>query len=145
MFLTIMSVMCLTYWGVRSGNGHLKTQKGSAHPLPYCSWSSPRGHSTLPSVGLNRYENDFPRGPVVKNQSSNAGGHRFNLWSRKIPHATEQLNLGTTATESIHPRARVPPQEASATRSPKLDSRPCLQQVKSMHSSEDPVQPKRNK
>ena len=117
-----------------SGNGHLKTQKGSAHHLPYCSWSSPRGHSTLPSVWFKRYENDFPGGPVVKNLSAKAGAHRFNLWSRKIPHATEQLNLCTTAIECIHPRPCAPPQEASAKRSPKLESRSRLQQVEKVHA-----------
>ena len=36
-------------------------------------------------------EKDFPGGPVVKNSPVNAGGHRFDPWSRKIPYATEQL------------------------------------------------------
>ena len=31
--------------------------------------------------------------------------HRFNPWSRKIPHAAEQLNPGTTTTESTAPGA----------------------------------------
>ena len=42
---------------------------------------------------------DFPGGTVVKNPSANAGGHRFEPWSRKIPHAAEQLSPCATATE----------------------------------------------
>ena len=41
----------------------------------------------------------FPGGVVVKNPSANAGGHGFVPWSRKIPHAAEQLNLCATTTE----------------------------------------------
>ena len=42
---------------------------------------------------------DFPGGTVVENLPANAGGHRFNPWSRKIPHATEELSPCTTTTE----------------------------------------------
>ena len=41
---------------------------------------------------------DFPGGPVVKAQW-------FDSWSRKIPHALEQLSLCATATEAQAPRA----------------------------------------
>ena len=34
----------------------------------------------------------FPSGAVVKNPAANAGGHGFEPWSRKIPHAAEQLS-----------------------------------------------------
>ena len=36
------------------------------------------------------YQEDFPGCPVVKSLPDNAGD-KFNPWSRKIPHATEQL------------------------------------------------------
>ena len=48
---------------------------------------------------LSYYE-DFFGGTVVKNPPANAGGHRFNPWSGKIPHATEQLSLCVTTIES---------------------------------------------
>ena len=42
---------------------------------------------------------DFPGGTVVKNLPAKAGDQGFNLWSGKIPHATEQLSLCATTTE----------------------------------------------
>ena len=30
---------------------------------------------------------DFPDGPVVKNLPAKCRGHRFDSWSRKLPHA----------------------------------------------------------
>ena len=42
---------------------------------------------------------DFPGGAVVKNPPANAGDHRFNPWSRKIPHAAGQLSPCATTTE----------------------------------------------
>ena len=42
---------------------------------------------------------DFPGGAVVKNPPANAGGHWFKPWSRKIPHAVEQLSPCATTTE----------------------------------------------
>ena len=42
---------------------------------------------------------DFPGGAVVKNPPANAGGHGFEPWSWKIPHAAKQLNPCTTTTE----------------------------------------------
>ena len=41
----------------------------------------------------------FPGGTMVKNPLGQCGGHRFEPWSRKIPHATEQLSLCATTTE----------------------------------------------
>ena len=49
---------------------------------------------------------DFPGGTVDKKPSINAGRrYRFDLWSGKIPHATEQLSLCVTSTEACMPRA----------------------------------------
>ena len=42
---------------------------------------------------------DFPGGAVVKNLPANAGDNGFEPWSRKIPHATEQLRPCATTTE----------------------------------------------
>ena len=51
---------------------------------------------------------DFSGGPVVKNLPANAG---FNAWSRKTPHAAEQLSPQTTTTEAHSLRACAPQQE----------------------------------
>ena len=68
----------------------------------------------------------FPGGPVVKNLP--ARGNGFDPWSRKIPHASEQLSLRATTTEPVHletvPRAEEPSQEG---RAPQLE-KACLQQ-----------------
>ena len=49
--------------------------------------------TTLGEPALNPKESrDFPGGAVVKNPPANAAGHGFDPWSRKIPHATEQLS-----------------------------------------------------
>ena len=43
---------------------------------------------------------DFPDGTVVKNPPANAGNTGSSPpWSRKIPHATEQLSPCATTTE----------------------------------------------
>ena len=39
---------------------------------------------------------------MAKNLPANAGGHRFDAWSRKIPHAVEQLGRSMhTTTEPV--------------------------------------------
>ena len=49
--------------------------------------------------GFKNYFRDFPGGAVVKNPPAIAGGHEFDPWSGKIPHAMEQLSPCPTATE----------------------------------------------
>ena len=49
----------------------------------------------------NRSFLDFTGGSAVKNVPANARSHRFNPWSRKIPHAVEQLSLCITAIEPV--------------------------------------------
>ena len=45
---------------------------------------------------------DFPGGAVVKNPLANAGDMGLiHPWSRKIPHAAEQLSPCSTATEPM--------------------------------------------
>ena len=61
---------------------------------------------------------DFPRGTVGGNLPANAGDTRFVLWSRRIPHATEQLSLCATTAEVRAPRARAPQGEATRMRIP---------------------------
>ena len=51
-------------------------------------------------LALKKMLLDFPSGIVDKNPPANAGD-RFNLWFRMIPHATEQIRLGTTAVEAV--------------------------------------------
>ena len=53
----------------------------------------------------------FPGGAVVRNPPASAGDTGSSPWCRKIPHATEQLSLGTTTIEARAPRARAPQQE----------------------------------
>ena len=65
--------------------------------------------------------------------------HGVNPWSRKIPHAVEQLSPGAATSKPEHPRTRALQQEA---RTPQLESGPCLpQREKSPRSNRDPGQP----
>ena len=38
---------------------------------------------------------------MVENPPANAGGHGFDPWSGKIPHAAEQLSLCATTAEPV--------------------------------------------
>ena len=59
---------------------------------------------------------DFPGDPVAKNLPFNAGdAGSAPGWGTKIPHATEQLSLCTTATKPTRSRARVLQQERPST------------------------------
>ena len=94
-----------------------------------------------------------------KESLSQCRRHRFDPWYRKIPHAPEQLSLCATATETVlwslgaktyleptHPRARAPPQEepGQVGHVRYLDSSPSSPRLeKSLHSNQDPAQPKR--
>ena len=69
----------------------------------------------------------FPGSPVVENPEYR--GHRFEPWSRKMAHASEQVSLGATVTEarprwSLSSAAR----EATAVRSPAPQNRRKLAQ-----------------
>ena len=55
-----------------------------------------KNHKLLKSKSIHR---DFPGGSVVKNPPANAGDTGLIPWSRKIPHATQQLSPCTTTTE----------------------------------------------
>ena len=71
---------------------------------------------------------------MVRNPPANAGGHRFDPWSGKIPRAAGQVGLCTTTTEPEHPGASAPQQE-----------KPLQWEASSMHSNRDPVQPGKKK
>lgn len=43
----------------------------------------------------------LPGARVVKNLPANAGYKGSNVWSEKIPHALEKLNLAATTTELV--------------------------------------------
>ena len=59
---------------------------------------------------------DFPGDPVAKNLSCNArAAGLIPGWGTKIPHATEQLSLHTTATEPTYSRAHVPQLDRPST------------------------------
>ena len=79
---------------------------------------------------------NFLGGLVVKS-SSQCRGHRFNPWSRKIPHAAEQISPCATATEPTHPRAHASKQEKPPqweAQAPQLASSPYLPQLeKNLH------------
>ena len=53
-------------------------------------------------------EGGFPGGSVVRKLPANVG--EFDPWSRNIPHAEEELNLGATTLESVlwSPWAKTP-------------------------------------
>ena len=79
-------------------------------------------------------------------------GHGFEPWSRKIPHATEQLSACATTTEAHVPRAGAL-QQAQQEKPPQWEVRAPQQRVaptrrnqrKPARSNEDPTQPKINK
>ena len=86
-------------------------------------------------------------------------GTGIDPWSRKIPHTTEKLSLRATATEPVlqspgaTAEARVPQSPCSATREATTVTSLCnttreqphsRQLEKSLHSNEDPEQPKIN-
>ena len=48
---------------------------------------------------IKRMREGFPGGAVVENLPANAGGHGFEPWSRRIPHAAEQRSPWATTTE----------------------------------------------
>ena len=53
-------------------------------------------------LDLRTYSWDFPGEPVVKDLPANAWDKGSNhVWSRKIPHATEQISLCATTTEPV--------------------------------------------
>ena len=47
------------------------------------------------------YHTDSPGGPVLGNPSANAGDMGLGPWTRKIPHAAQQLSLCATTTEHV--------------------------------------------
>ena len=79
------SIICQIY--LNEAEGQKKLGSGSIYQV------SQRGERSKMSG------RDFPAGPVVENLPANAGGHRFDPWSRKIPHATGQLSPCPTPTE----------------------------------------------
>ena len=44
---------------------------------------------------------DFPGDSLVENPPANAGEKEIDPWSRKIPHAAEQLSPCATTTEPV--------------------------------------------
>ena len=57
----------------------------------YSSWCHKESDTSL-QLNNNSQKSDFPGGPVVENPPANTGGHGFDPWSGKIPHAAEQLS-----------------------------------------------------
>jgi len=94
----------------------------------------------------------FPGGSVVKNPPANAGDS-FNPWSRKIPHAIEQISPCTTTTEPMcrNYRSRraletmLHNKRSHHSEKPTHcnEEQPLLAQLeKSLRSNEDPARPK---
>ena len=70
------------------------------HKHPHISWAlSITKWSSLP--GIKTQVSGFPGGPVQES-SLQCKGHWFNPWSRKIPHAAEQLSPQAPSTEPTH-------------------------------------------
>ena len=55
---------------------------------------------------------------MIKNPPANAGGHRLDPSTRKIPHAAEQLSPCATTTEAPTSRARAQQQEKHRNEKP---------------------------
>ena len=72
-----------------------------------------------------KYREDFPGGSVVKNLPASAGGHRFDPWSGRIPHALGQPGPHAATAEPVPPREQPPQREACA---PHLERSPLLPQ-----------------
>ena len=79
---------------------------------------------------LKHKSRDFPGGLVAGSPTCQGRGHRFDPFSRKIPHAEEQLSLcaKTTEPEARVPRAcalqpETPPQEEA--HAPQPERSPC--------------------
>ena len=96
---------------------------------------------------------DFPGCPVVKNSAWQWRGHRFNPWSRMIPHATEQLSLCTTVTEPtccsdwrLHTLQSKICRRQATSKSPHIAAREELPLAAAREnpvcSNQDPAQPK---
>ena len=91
-------------------------------------------------------------GVTNKKESTSQGrGHRFNPWSRKIPHAVGQLSqyAKTTAPHALllpkpaHPRARAQQQEKPVqweAGAPQLEGSPSHSWREPAHHSKGPVQ-----
>ena len=62
-----------------------------------------QNHNEIPPHTVNdlskRQQMGFPGGAMVENLPANAGGHGFEPWCGKIPHAAEQLGPWATTTE----------------------------------------------
>ena len=91
----------------------------------------------------------FPGSPVVKESACQSRGHRFRACSRKIPYATVQLSLCTTATwvctlgRSCALQQSKPQQQEAHT--PQLESNPCsLQLEKACVQQQRPNRAKKN-
>ena len=67
-----------------------------------------------------KHEHTIPGGAMVGSPPADEGGHRFEPWSGKIPHATRQLGLCATATEPACPSPRAVTTEAWAPRASTL-------------------------
>ena len=91
----------------------------------------------------NAITRSLPRRSGGKNSPCNAGD-RFNPWSRKIPHVTQQLSPSASATEALPPvlttREATTTREAWALQWRGAPAR-CTQR-KPRRSNKDPEQPK---
>ena len=104
---------------------NLEISGAASHPYDQCLWRNDlkfflqeqdtRNYS-FPQIGkkfTNKSKHYFflkymYLGTSLVVQCPQCRGHRFNPWSRKIPHATEQLSLCGTTTEAPVPRAWAP-------------------------------------
>ena len=98
---------------------------------PQCPLRVPLPHQALPTMAPSGWQaslgtvkknqtisSGFSGGAVVRNLPAKHRGNKFNPWSRKVPHAMEQLS---TWAQLLTPRPGT--REATAGRSPHAASR----------------------
>ena len=73
--------------------------------------SEPPGKPITPSYALKKKPGGLPWWFSGWEYAYQGTGHKFDPWSRRIPHASGQLNPCATTTEPMHPRDRAPQQE----------------------------------
>ena len=121
----------------------------------------------LKVINTQKISAGLPRWLIGKEYTSQCRRHEFDPWSRKTPHAAEQLSPGTTTAEPVLP-SRGPPlpspratateacerwsqcftREATAVRSPHIATREETLFSTSReisHSNGDPAQPNKKR
>jgi len=76
------SLVSISRWGLRESDTTKAAEQAHTRLINSTAMNTPR-------YAIPR---DFPGGSVGKKSACQCQGHRFHPWSRKIPHASEQLS-----------------------------------------------------